>query len=237
MKKIIAIALIVTVGSFSSLITGSAMAQVTSKLAGELSVRGVVTLNGMNATSGATVFSGSMVKTGSNSMAAVNLGKLGQVELSADSEIVLKLDGGIIGGELRAGRAVVSAPGGVGINIVTAEGVAVADGKESSLLTIDVACGNTRVSSAKSDARLTAGNRVEVVSAGQEVSVGAQAGDSSRCPRLATAAAKLGGTISGGALAALILLGVGGAVAGIVAATQGDSSNPSVVSGLSSFRP
>ena len=70
MKKIIAIALIVTVGSFSSLITGSAMAQVTSKLAGELSARGAVTLNGVNATSGATVFSGSLVKTGSNSMAA-----------------------------------------------------------------------------------------------------------------------------------------------------------------------
>ena len=237
MKKIIAIALIVTVGSFSSLITGSAMAQVTSKLAGELSARGAVTLNGVNATSGATVFSGSLVKTGSNSMAAVNLGKLGQVELSAYSELVLKLESGFIAGELRAGRAVISAPSGVGVNIVTAEGVAVADGKESSLLTIDVACGNTRVSSAKSDARLTAGNRVEVVSAGQEVSVGAQAGDSSRCPRLATAAAKLGGTISGGALAALILLGVGGAVAGIVAATQGDSSNPSIVSGLSSFRP
>ena len=202
-KKMIAVTLMITVASFSSLITSSAIAQVSSKLAGELSARGTVTLNGLAVTTGATVFNGSNVKT-SKGAATINLGKLGQLELSSDSEIVLNLNNGVIGGELRSGRVVVSAPMGVGVNVMTAEGLAVAEGKEATLLTVDVSCGNTRVASTRNEAKITAGSRVEVVAAGQEVSVGTQAGDSSRCPRMAPASASVNPTISGGALAALI---------------------------------
>lgn len=237
MRKMITVTLMITVASFSSLITSRAMAQASSKLAGELAARGSVTLNGLNATTGATVFNGSNIKTGNKGGATLNLGKLGQIELSSDSEIVLNLNNGVIGGELRAGRAVVSAPMGVGVNIMTAEGLAVAEGKEATLLTVDVTCGNTRVASTRNEAKVTAGSRVEVVAAGQEVAVGSQTGDSSRCPRMAGAAAQVNPTISGGALAALILIGVGSAVGGIVAATQGDNSSQGVVSGLSTFKP
>ena len=239
MKKATAVMLVATVGIFQSLIMGTAMAQVTPKMAGDLSVRGFVTLNGVNAGTGATVFDGGQIKTGSNGTAIINLGKMGQVELAGDSELVLKLDSGMIGGNLRSGRATVSAPAGVGVNLLTADGVAVAEGKDATVLSVDVACGNTRVTSSRSEAKVTAGNRVEIVAAGQEVAVGAQAGNPQRCPRMAAATARVGATTSltGGALAALIILGIGGAVTGIIAASQGDNANSSVGGVLSNFRP
>ncbi len=239
MKKATAVMLVATVGIFQSLITGTAMAQVTPKMAGNLSVRGSVTLNGVNAGNGATVFDGGQIKTGSNGTAIINLGKLGQVELAGDSELVLKLDGGTIGGNLRSGRATVSAPAGVEVNLLTADGVAVAEGKEATVLSVDVACGNTRVTSSRSDAKVTSGNRVEIVAAGQEVAVGAQAGSASRCPRMAAATTRVGATtaLGGAACAALILIGIGGAVTGILAATLGDEVSSNVGGTLSNFRP
>ena len=237
MKKATAIMLVATVGIFQSLVTGTAFAQVTPKMAGDLSVRGSVTLNGFSAGDGATVFDGGQIKTGSNGTAIINLGKLGQVELAGDSELILKLDGGTIGGTLRTGRATVSAPAGVGVNLLTADGVAVAEGKEATVLSVDVACGNTRVTSSRSEAKVTAGNRVEIVAAGQEVAVGAQSGSPQRCPRMAVPLPGATTALTGGALAALILIGLGGAVAGVVAATQGDNTNSSVGGIVSNFRP
>lgn len=240
MKKATAVMLAIIVGIFQGLMMSTAMAQVTPRLAGDLSIRGSVTLNGINTANGATVFDGGHIKTGSNSGAIINLGRQGQIELSADSELVLKLDAGAIGGNLRSGQATVSTPAGVGVNILTADGVAITEGKEASVVTVDVACGNTRVNSSRSEAKVTAGNRVEIVAAGQEVAVGAQQpaqGDPQRCPRLAAAQAAAPTVISGGALAALILIGLGGAVAGVIAATQGDETNPNAVGGaLSNFR-
>lgn len=238
-KKATAVMLVATVGIFQSLITGTAMAQVTPKMAGGLSVRGSVTLNGVNASNGATVFDGGQIKTGSNGTAIINLGKLGQVELAGDSELVLKLDGGMIGGNLRSGRATVSAPAGVGVNLLTADGVAVAEGKEATVLSVDVACGNTRVISSRSEAKVTAGNRVEIVAAGQEVAVGAQASSASRCPRMAAATARVGaGTALTGGLLAFIIITAGAAFGTIIyAATREEAQAQAVGSVLSQFRP
>jgi hypothetical protein len=239
-KKATAATLIITVGIFQSLITGTAIAQVTPKMAGILSVRGSVTLNGVSNINGATIFDGGLVKTGDGSAAVINLGKMGQVELASDSELVLKLESGIIGGNLRSGQATVSAPTGVMVNILTADGVAVSEGKDATVLSVNVACGNTHVTSSRSDAKVTAGERVEVVAAGQEVAVGTQsAGDPQRCPRIAVQQARLGGAtaLTGGALAALIILGLGGAITGIVVASQGDSTSSNFTGVLSGFRP
>jgi hypothetical protein len=238
-KKVTAAVLVATVGIFQSLMVGTALAQVSPKMTGGLSVRGSVTLNGVNANDGATVFDGGQIKTGSNGTAIINLGKMGQVELSNDSELILKLDEGIIGGSLRSGRATVSAPAGVGVNLLTADGVAVAEGKDATVLSIDVACGNTRVSSSRSEAKVTSGNRVEMVAAGQEVAVGAQVGSAQRCPRMAAATARVGsqmGGLSGAALAALLLIGIGGGVTGIVLANTGDTTSSNVGGVLSNFR-
>lgn len=239
-RKVLTVVMMMAVGSFSSLLTNSAMAQVAPKLAGDVSVRGSVILNGVTASSGATVFADGRIRTGSNSGATINLGKLGQVELEADSELVLRLEQNLIGGNLRAGRVTVTTPKGVSVNVLTADGIATAEGKDASVLTIDISCGNIRVMSVRNEAKVTAGSRAEIVPAGQEVSVGTPQ-DAARCARLAQDATrkKMGGigALSGGALAALILLGVGGAVVGIVAATQGDNAVSNGTNLLSQFRP
>jgi hypothetical protein len=223
--------MMLTVGSFYTLVTNSAIAQ-TSKASGELSVTGSVMINGTQAISGATVFNDTKVKTSRNGAATVNLGKLGRVQLGPESEMTLRFSDGNIGGNLNAGRAVVSAPAGVSISVATTEGVATSDGKDAASLTIDVTCGNTRVAASRSAAKVTSGSKVEYVAAGNEVAVGAQGAP--RCARLSTAGQQQG--LSPGAIAALIIAGVGGAVAGIVAASQADNVTPSSIV-VSGFRP
>ncbi len=232
-RKALSVAMMVTVGCFYSLVSTSALAQ-TAK-SGELTVAGSVMINGTQAISGATVFSESKIKTARLSGATINLGKMGRIQLGPESEMTLRFTDGNIGGNLTAGRAVVSAPAGVSISVATAEGIATADGKQASALTIDVTCGNTRVASARSAAKVTSGAKVETVAAGSEVAVGQQpAAGAPRCARLATTS--FSDKLSSGAIAALIIAGVGGAVAGIVAASQSDNVTPSSIV-VSGFRP
>lgn len=232
MKKMLTVAVMMSVGSFYSLVTTSALAQTAPKAAGELSVTGSVSINGTSAISGATVFSDSKIKTSRNSGATINLGRLGRVQLGPESEMVVRFNDGVVGGNLASGRALVSTPAGVSISVVTAEGIASADGKQASALTVDVTCGNTRVASTRNEAKVTSGSKIETVAAGSEVSVGAQGGP--RCARLSTAGASQG--LSAGAIAALIIAGVGGAVAGVIAAAQSDNVTPSSIV-VSGFRP
>jgi hypothetical protein len=231
LRKSLTVAVMMAVGSFYSLVGPSALAQ-NAKAAGELSVTGSVMINGTQAISGATVFSDSKIKTSRNSAATINLGKLGRVQLGPDTEMTLQFVAGNIGGNLTSGRAVVNAPAGVTINVATSDGVATADGKQAVTLMIDVTCGNTRVAATRSAAKVTSGSKVEVVAAGSEVAVGQAAAP--RCARLSTASQA--GGLSTGALAALIIGGVGGAVGGIVAATQSDEVTPSSIV-VSGFRP
>lgn len=233
-KKAFAVTLVVALSTLNSIVVSNTTAQVTLKLAGDLSVRGTVTLNGMNAASGTTVFDGGRIKTGSNGSATINLGKQGQVELGADSELVLKLENGLIGGNLRTGRAIVSAPMGVGVNVLTADGLAVTEGRDAAILTVDTFCGNTRVTTAKSNAKVTAGDRVEVVAAGQEVTVGAPATQAPNCKRLAVVAPAT--SFGPALLAPLLITGIAGGVVGIVAATQSDDVTVPTVN-ISGFRP
>lgn len=258
-RKALSVILMVTVGSSYCLITSTAFAQVSPKLVGQLSVRGQVALNGINTVSGATVFGGSQIKTGVNSSAIVSLGKMGQVDLEPESELILRVDAGIIGGHLRSGRAIISAPAGIAVNLATADGIAVSDGKEPSVLTVDVTSGNTRVASVRSEAKVLVGNQAEIVAAGQEVSVGAQAqkGETCycydknqkvtgkgkindkgvcECTESVAGTVMVGSGLTTGALLTLVIVGVGGAIAGIVTSIQGDSQSGGGTFVLSAFR-
>ena len=128
----------------------------------------------------------------------------------------------------------VNAPVGVGVSLATADGIASSDGKQASALTVDVSCGNTRVASSRSEAKVTAGSKTETVAAGQEVAVGTQASQAPRCTRLL--AASQGTKLSSGAIAALIIAGIGGAVGVIIAAASADNVTPTSIV-VSGFRP
>lgn len=232
LQKALSVGLMLSLGSFSSLMSSSALAQTMPRAAaGELMIVGNVLLNGTPAISGATIFSDSIVKTGEGG-ATINLGQAGRIEVAANSEMKIRFTESNVGGNLTAGSTTISAPAGVAVSVATAEGTAISEGKAASTLTVDVTCGNTRVAALHSEAKLVSTDKTEIVAEGQQASAG-QAG-APKCARL-IAATKYEG-LSSGALAALIIAGVGGAIAVIIAAAKSDDLTPGtpVVSG---FRP
>lgn len=85
------------------------------KIAGEVTISGttsngqnpVVKINGENAQSGRSVFTGSIVATPENTTAVINLGQAGKIELAPDTVIDLSFTDNDISGNLSAGRVTV----------------------------------------------------------------------------------------------------------------------------------
>src|SRR5262244_365017 len=102
---------------------------------GQLIVTGSVTVNDKKAITGTTVFTDSRIAVACahGSSALVNLGKLGHIELTAGSKLVLRFTDGLVGGELLEGKAVVSTPVGVKVAVNTPHGVTSADGADASV--------------------------------------------------------------------------------------------------------
>jgi hypothetical protein len=185
---------------------------------GELSVVGEVSVNGTNAISGATVFSDSTITTGQNSSAVVSLGKLGRVELMPNSSLKLTFNEGAVTGGLDAGKVRFSTSTGITSSVVTKDGTALADTSSPNVFVVDVECGNTIVATQAGRVELRAGNSVKQIAAGNQDTAGtAQPG--TRCTRLTRDTDF--GDLDGGALA-LLLLGIGGAIAAAILATQDD---------------
>jgi len=189
---------------------------------GELSASGQVAVNGQTAISGATVFSGSVITTAANSSAVVSLGKLGRVELMPNTSVKLSFDESNISATLDAGRVRVSTMAGASAVVTTRDGAATADSNSAASFMVDVECGNTIVASQSGQVQLRAGAKTSQIAAGSQDTAGtAQPG--TRCTRLTRPTSF--GSLSGGALAALILA-VGGAVgAAILATTHNNDLN------------
>jgi hypothetical protein len=65
-------------------------------LTGVLSGSGLITVNGNPVRSGATIFSGSAIATGSDAVATIDLDSLGRVVLRPRSEVTLNLSAGLV---------------------------------------------------------------------------------------------------------------------------------------------
>ncbi len=102
---------------------------------GQMIVTGTVTVNEKRAITGTTIFTESRIAVacarGNN--AIVNLGRLGRIELTAGSRMMLRFTDGLISGDLLEGKAVVSTPTGVKVALNTPEGVSTADGAEATV--------------------------------------------------------------------------------------------------------
>jgi len=96
-----------------------------SQLNGQLIANGPVTVNGNKAITGTTVFNGSniIVDCAKGNSAVVNLGKLGRVELVAGTKMTLRFTEGLISGDLQDGKAVISTPQDVRVEVKTPDGV------------------------------------------------------------------------------------------------------------------
>lgn len=68
----------------------------SSTLAGMLTGTGRVTINGNAAQPGATILSGSIIETGKDGMASIDLGPLGQIELQPNTSVMIVMAPGMV---------------------------------------------------------------------------------------------------------------------------------------------
>lgn len=201
-RKSIAVCVAVAVLSVYSMVV---LAAPGAKASGELSVSGDVTVNGQKAVSGATVFSDSTVITANQSNASVNISKLGRVELAPNSSLRLSFTDNSINAMLETGSAHVSTIAGVTVNLTTKDGTVLVDGSKATSFTVNASRGRTSISTEAGLAQLRVGSTVKQIAAGESTTAGT--------PNPADKDDD--GGLSGGALAVL-LLAIGGAVAGVL---------------------
>jgi ferric-dicitrate binding protein FerR (iron transport regulator) len=175
---------------------------------GALSVIGEVTVNGQKVISGGTIFSDSVIVTAKDSSATVSLGKLGRIDLLANSSLRLSFTDNSIMGLLDSGRARVSTAVGVSVNLTTRDGAVVVDGTKATSFSVNTENGNTFVSTEAGIVELRSGTTVKQIAAGESGVAGTPQGKKDDEEH----------GLHGGALAAL-LLATGGAVAAIIWAT------------------
>jgi len=199
-RKSIATAVAVAVLSVYSMVV---LAAPGAKASGELSVSGQVTVNGQKVISGGTVFTDSMISTAAQSSASVNISKVGRVELAPDSNLHLSFGENSITAMLETGSAQVSTVAGTTVNLTTKDGTVVVDGSQATSFTVSSLRGRTTVSTLTGLAQFKTGGATKQVADGESASAGVpQTKDDDD-------------GMSGGALAVL-LLAIGGAVAGVL---------------------
>ena len=176
----------------------------------ELSVSGQVTVNGQKVISGGTLFSGSTLVTADSGTAIVSLSKMGRVELSPNSSLILSFTEESVTGMLDKGVAKVSTVAGVSVNITTKDGAVVVDGSQATSFTVSTNRGNTAVSTEAGLAELRSGAATQQIAAGENGTAGTpnpQTDDDDD-------------DMSGGALAVLLLASAGAIIAVIIAAKE-----------------
>jgi hypothetical protein len=176
-----------------------------TKASGDLSVTGQVTVNGQKVVSGGTFFSDSTLSTSDKSSATVSISKLGRVELAPNSNLRLSFADNTVTAMLETGSAHVSTLAGVSVNLTTNDGAVVVDGSQATSFTANASRGRTSIATQAGVAQLRAGGSVKTIAAGESATAGTpnpQGDDDDD-------------GLSGGALAVL-LLAVGGAVAGVL---------------------
>jgi hypothetical protein len=93
----------------------------SSQSSGQLIANGSVTVNGNKAITGTTVFTDSniAVDCAKGNSAVIDLGKLGRVELVAGTKMTLRFSDGLISGNIQDGKAVVTSPPDVKVDVKT----------------------------------------------------------------------------------------------------------------------
>ena len=201
-RKFIAVCVAVAVLSVYSMVV---LATPGAKASAEMSVSGQVTVNGQKVISGGTLFTDSTISTADQSAVSVTIGKLGRVELGANSNLRLSFSDRGINAMLETGSAQVSTLAGTSVNFSTKDGTVIVDGSQATSFTVNASHGRTSMSTVSGLAQFRSGSTVKQVAAGESANAG--------MPRPQQSDDDDG--LSGGALAVL-LLAVGGAVAGVL---------------------
>jgi hypothetical protein len=133
---------------------------------GEITVTGHVTVNGQAAVSNSTVLSGAVVETGANSSAVVSLGKLGRVEILADSNLTLNFSAGSITAVVQSGKARISNSAGVATTVTTKDTTVIADSSQADNFLVEVECSHTHIDTTAGLVTMRVGSNDKQVAAG-----------------------------------------------------------------------
>ncbi|MEK6279240.1 MAG: hypothetical protein AABN95_02700 [Acidobacteriota bacterium] len=214
-KPIAACVAVALLSVYSMVVLASPAAKAPS---GELSVSGVVTVNGESALAGGTVFSDSLITTAEKSTATVNLSKLGRVELAPRSGLKISFTENSIMGLLEDGSAHISTLAGVSVSFTTSDGVVVVDGSQPTSFTVNVVKGNTSLTTHSGVAQLRVDGAVKQIAAGETATAGVPnpQGDTP---------GEDDDDLSAGETFALVALGAGAIAAIIYAAMHGNDAN------------
>ncbi|MEK6280381.1 MAG: hypothetical protein AABN95_08520 [Acidobacteriota bacterium] len=139
---------------------------------GGLSVTGQVTVDGQSVISGGTFFSDSTIVTAADSSAILSLGRLGRVELPANSSLTLSLTNDSLVGTLHTGRGYLSTAAGVFVNIATKDGLVSVDGSQATSFTINSEMANTLVATETGLAELRTTDGIEKIASGENAVAG-----------------------------------------------------------------
>ena len=213
-KPIAALVAVAVLSVYSMVVLASPAAKAPS---GELSIAGQVTVNGETAVSGGTIFSDSIITTAEKSTATVNLSKVGRAEVAPESNVKLSFTDKSIMGLLDNGTIHISTLAGVNVNFTTKDGIVVVDGSQATSFTVHVVKGITSLTTHSGVAQLHVGNTVKQVAAGESTSAGT--------PDPQDTPGEDDDDMSGGELAALILLGAGATAAIFYAAMHDNDLN------------
>ena len=135
--------------------------------AGEVTVVGVVNVDGLPAASGQTVFPGSAVASGEKSRSVVNLGPLGRVELSPETSVSLDFGGAGTNCALGGGRVRVYAPAETSASVKTSDASVSSAGGAAAVFSVESVGGRTNVLVQSGRAEVRAGGGVRLLSAGE----------------------------------------------------------------------
>lgn len=144
----------------------------TKDVAGEITVTGQVTVNGQTAVSNATIVSGSTVVTGAGSSAIISLGKLGRIEVQADSNLVLNFSDNDIVAIVSAGKAKFATAAGIAATVTTKDTTVIADSTQADNFLVEVECSHTHVDTTAGVVTMREGVSDKQVAAGTSASAG-----------------------------------------------------------------
>lgn len=213
-KPIAACVAVAILSVYSMVVLASPAAKAPS---GELSVSGVVTVNGESALAGGTVFSDSTITTADKSSATVNLSKLGRVEMASNSGVKVSFTENSLTGLLENGSAHISTLAGVSVSITTKDGLVTVDGSQPTSFTVNVVKGVTSLTTHSGVAELRVDGAVKQIAAGETATAGT--------PNPEDTPGEDDDDLSAGETFALVALGAGAIAAIIYAAMHGNDVN------------
>ena len=177
-----------------------------------------LTVVGLPAVVGQTVFSGSSFDTAEKSRGALELGNRARLELSGATALKLDFSDGSVGGSLSSGGARVSVPRGVAASLATADASVVSETSEPALFSLQVSAEGTTLTVQSGRVEMRAGGAARKASAGETLR--AAAGSQPLPPQ--------GNSLSSGKRAG-IFVGIAAAVAAVIIVLAGrddDSDEP-----------